>query len=358
VVLDADHGVVVRRPTRSRIEAANQDRQRRQQAREAARARRNETALTTDGHRVTVLVNAATMAEAIEGFELGAEGIGLLRTEFLFMNRADLPDEDEQYQALRDIVRGLDGRPITVRTLDIGGDKLADALDGLQGGGANPALGLRAIRLSLKQPHLLETQLAAILRAAAHGPVRILLPMISSIVEIRQVREIMKTVVRRLKRRGVRLPHPLPPLGVMIEVPGAALAADALAQSADFFAIGTNDLTMYTLAIDRGDEQVAHLYNPLHPAVLRLIQFTTEAALRARIPISVCGEIAGDPRYAALLIGLGIRELSMATNALPRVKQRIRNLDIVAATRFARVIMDQSDTGRIATLLDDFNALA
>jgi phosphotransferase system enzyme I (PtsI) len=143
----------------------------------------------------------------------------------------------------------------------------------------------------------------------------------------------------------------------MIEVPGAALAADALAQAADFFAIGTNDLTMYTLAIDRGDEQVAHLYNPLHPAVLRLIQFTTEAALRARIPISVCGETAGDPRYAALLIGLGIRELSMAATALPRVKQRIRNLDLLAATRFARVIMDQSDTGRIATLLDDFNAL-
>jgi phosphoenolpyruvate-protein phosphotransferase (PTS system enzyme I) len=315
-------------------------------------------AVTRDGTAISLFTNLELPRELDQALAAGAEGIGLLRTEFLFMNRADLPDEDEQYQALRDIVRGLDGRPITVRTLDIGGDKLADALDGLQGGGANPALGLRAIRLSLKQPHLLETQLAAILRAAAHGPVRILLPMISSIVEIRQVREIMKTVVRRLKRRGVRLPHPLPPLGVMIEVPGAALAADALAQSADFFAIGTNDLTMYTLAIDRGDEQVAHLYNPLHPAVLRLIQFTTEAALRARIPISVCGEVAGDPRYAALLIGLGIRELSMATNALPRVKQRIRNLDIVAATRFARVIMDQSDTGRIATLLDDFNALA
>jgi phosphotransferase system enzyme I (PtsI) len=315
-------------------------------------------AITRDGTAISLFTNLELPRELDQALAAGAEGIGLLRTEFLFMNRADLPDEDEQYQALRDIVRGLDGRPITVRTLDIGGDKLTDALDGLQGGGANPALGLRAIRLSLKQPHLLETQLAAILRAAAHGPVRILLPMISSMVEIRQVREIMKTVVRRLKRRGVRVPHPLPPVGVMIEVPGAALAADALAQSADFFAIGTNDLTMYTLAIDRGDEQVAHLYNPLHPAVLRLIQFTTEAALRARIPISVCGEVAGDPRYAALLIGLGIRELSMATNALPRVKQRIRNLDIVAATRFARVIMDQSDTGRIATLLDDFNALA
>jgi len=147
-------------------------------------------------------------------------------------------------------------------------------------------------------------------------------------------------------------------LGVMIEVPGAALSADALAQACEFFAIGTNDLTMYTLAIDRGEEQVAHLFNALHPAVLRLIQFTAEAALRARIPISVCGEIAGDPRYTALLLGLGVRELSMAWPALPRVKQRIRSLDLMAATRRARMIMDQSDSGRIAALLDDFNTLA
>ena len=159
-------------------------------------------------------------------------------------------------------------------------------------------------------------------------------------------------------RRRVAITDPLPPLGVMIEVPGAALAADSLAREADFFAIGTNDLTMYTLAIDRGDEQVAYLYNPLHPAVLRLIQFTTQAALQARIPISLCGEMAGDPRYTALLLGLGIRDLSMATNSLPRVKLRIRSLDLHAATRRAQLIMDQWDFGRIATLLDDFNALA
>jgi len=182
--------------------------------------------------------------------------------------------------------------------------------------------------------------------------------MISSVSEIKQVRDILQSLARRMKRRGTKIADPLPPLGVMIEVPGAALAADALAQVADFFAIGTNDLTMYTLAIDRGDEQVAQLYNPLHPAVLRLIQFATEAALRARIPISVCGEIAGDPRYAALLLGLGIRELSMAANSLPRVKQRIRAIDLLAATRCARTIMDQSDSGRIAALLDDFNSLA
>jgi len=182
--------------------------------------------------------------------------------------------------------------------------------------------------------------------------------MISSLGEVRQVRQVMATVALRLKRRRVKIPDPLPPLGVMIEVPGAALSADALAQVSDYFAIGTNDLTMYTLAIDRSEEQVAHLYNPLHPAVLRLIQFTAEAAMRARIPVSICGEVAGDPRYTALLIGLGVRELSMSTLALARVKQRIRSLDMMAATTRAQVIMDQSDSGRIATLLDDFNALA
>jgi phosphotransferase system enzyme I (PtsI) len=252
----------------------------------------------------------------------------------------------------------MDGRPVTARTLDVGGDKLALPLSAHFPESANPALGLRAIRLSLKERPLLETQLAAMLRASAHGRIRILLPMISSLSEVRQVRQVMAAVLRRLKRRRVRIADPPPPLGVMIEIPGAALSADALAQTADFFAIGTNDLTMYTLAIDRSEEQVAYLYNPLHPAVLRLIQFTAEAALRARIPLSVCGEIAGDPRYTALLLGLGVHELSMAWPALPRVKQRIRTLDMVAATRRARMIMDQYDSERIAALLDDFNTLA
>jgi phosphotransferase system enzyme I (PtsI) len=270
-----------------------------------------------------------------------------------------LPDEDEQFEAYRGLVRGLDGRPVTIRTLDVGGDKLAAPLADASGGeGANPALGLRAIRLSLKQRPLLDAQLGAILRAGAEGPVRILLPMISSVSEIRKVRAALVQVARRLKRRGSKIANPLPPLGVMIEIPGAALAADALAAESDFFAIGTNDLIQYTLAIDRGDEQVAHLYNPLHPAVLRLIQFAVEAALRARIGLSLCGEMAGDPRFTALLLGLGIRDLSMAPGNIGRVKQRVRALDMVAATRRARAIMDQLDDARIASLLDDFNALA
>jgi phosphoenolpyruvate-protein phosphotransferase (PTS system enzyme I) len=357
IVLDGNHGRVVVNPGPAQL--AEYQRRRSaldQELRELARLRRV-IAVTRDGTRISLMANLELPRETEIALQAGAEGIGLLRTEFLFMNRASLPDEDEQYAALREIVLAMAGRPVTVRTLDVGGEKLADSLSAHIGESANPALGLRAIRLSLKERPLLEAQLAAILRAGAHGPVRILLPMISSTVEVRQVREVLDQVAKRLKRRGVELGPP-PPLGIMIEVPGAALTADALAQLADFFAIGTNDLTQYTLAIDRGEEQVAHLFNPLHPAVLRLIQFTAEAALRARIPISVCGEIAGDPRYTALLLGLGVRELSMSAMALARVKQRIRGLDILAATRRAREIMDQSDSGRIATLLDDFNALA
>jgi phosphotransferase system enzyme I (PtsI) len=186
--------------------------------------------------------------------------------------------------------------------------------------------------------------------------IRILLPMISTVGEVNQVRALAARVQRRLKRRGIHTGN-LPPIGNMIEVPGAALAADALAGVSDFFAVGTNDLIMYTLAIDRADEQVAHLYDPLHPAVLRLIQFSAQAALRARIPISICGEMASDPRYTALLLGLGIRELSMSSPTLPRVKERVRALDLMASIRRADMIMDQSDSNRIALLLNDFNEL-
>src|SRR5216684_2688443 len=316
-------------------------------------------AITRDSVEIRLEANLELPVELDQALANGAMGLGLVRTEFLFLNRDDLPDEDEQYAFFRELVVGMAGRPVTLRTLDVGGDKLPEALAHYAtADSANPALGLRAIRLSLRERRLLDTQLAAMLRAAAEGPVRILLPMISTIGELRHAREAMEQVARRLHRRGVKLPKALPPLGAMIEVPAAALAADALAAEADFFAVGTNDLIQYTLAIDRSDEQVAHLYNPLHPAVLRLIQFAVEAASRRRIPISVCGELAGDPRYAALLLGLGLRELSMTPQSIPRVKQRIRSLDMVAATRRAQAIMDQADSGRIAALLDDFNALA
>jgi len=312
--------------------------------------------VTRDGHPIALHANLELPRDLPGAVEAGALGIGLLRTEFQFMNRDDLPDEDEQYETLRSIVEGMGGRPVTIRTLDVGGEKLARALGPEIGAPANPALGLRGVRLGLAQPRLLEAQLAAILRAAVHGPVRILLPMVATVGEVRRVRAIAEQVAKRLKRRGVPVGDALPPIGVMIEVPGAALSADALALAAEFFAIGTNDLTMYTLAIDRADDQVATLYNPLHPAVLRLLQFAVEAALRAHIPVSVCGEIAGDPRYIPLLLGLGVRELSMAPPKLPRVKRRVRHLNLLSATQRARAIMEQWDEERISELLDGFDS--
>jgi phosphoenolpyruvate-protein phosphotransferase (PTS system enzyme I) len=359
VIVDGSAGIVVVNPGAATI-ARYRERQEalRRERRQLDKLRRL-PAVTRDGVEIALQANLELPRELDQATAAGATGLGLVRSEFLYMNRDTVPGEDEQFAAFRDLVEGMGGRPVTVRTLDIGGDKVAEVLSGFTAGaGANPALGLRAIRLSLKERKLLDAQLAAMLRAAVHGPLRILLPMICNVGEVRRVREALVQVARRLRRRGVPIPDALPPLGVMIEIPGAALAADALAAEADFFALGTNDLIQYTLAIDRGDEQVAYLNDPLHPAVLRLIQFAIEAAHRARIPISVCGEMAGDPRFTALLVGLGLRELSMAPGSIPRVKQRIRSLDSVAASRRARAIMDQWDSGRITALLDDFNALA
>jgi phosphotransferase system enzyme I (PtsI) len=355
VVIDGIVGRVLINPDAATLESYQKRREDLAAEQRQLRSLRRLPAVTRDGVQVTLQANLELPRDLDAALDAGAAGVGLLRTEFMFMNREDLPDEEEQTEALITLMKGMGGRPVTVRTLDVGGEKLASALRGRIAEAANPALGLRAIRLGLREPKLLETQLAAMLRASAHGPLRILLPMISSIAEVRQVRDMLETVARRLKRRGVKVASPLPKLGIMIEIPGAALSADGLATVADFFAIGTNDLIQYTLAIDRGDEQVADLYDPLHPAVLRLIQFTVEAALRARIPVSVCGEMAGDARFTALLLGLGLRELSMTPGNLARVKRRVRSLDLIEATRRARAIMDQSDSGRIVTLLDDFN---
>ncbi len=356
VIVDGGRGKVIVGPTEETLAEYRAHRDTLEQEREKLKGLRRLPSVTSDGTPVALYANIELPREIAAALEAGAGGIGLFRTEFMFMNRDTLPDEDEQYEALRTVVEGMEGRTVTARTLDLGSDKLAEALDNRFNQSDNPALGLRAVRLSQREPKLLETQLAAMLRASAHGPLRILLPLITTVSEVRWVRNMVATVAKRLKRRGVKMAETLPLLGVMIEVPGAALTADALAACSDFLAIGTNDLTQYTLAIDRGDDQVAHLYDPLHPAVLRLIQFTAQAALRARIPVSVCGEIAGDPRFTALLVGLGIHEFSMNPSKLPVVKRRIRSLDLRSASRRAQTIMDQSDSARIAELLDEFNA--
>ena len=358
MIVDGDAGILIINPSPATLEKYKRRRKELERAHKQLARLKELPAETRNGTKIDLFANIELPREIKNIKDSGAKGIGLLRSEFLFMNRDDLPGEQEQFDSLRKLVTAMKGRPVTIRTLDVGSEKLATSLGGHLMPATNPALGLRAIRLSLKIPELLSTQLAAILRAGAHGPVRILVPMISGVSEIRQVRRIMRSVAGKLKRRKVKIPDPLPPLGIMIETPGAALAAESLARLCEFFAIGTNDLTMYTLAIDRGDEQVAHLYNPIHPAVLRLIKFTTAAGGNAGIPVSVCGEIAGDPRYTALMVGLGIHELSMAPASLLKVKQRIRSLDVAAAQRLVHAVMEQSDPGRISALVDDFNALA
>lgn len=354
VIVDGAQGLVILNPAQDTLDQY-EIRQKDFAAEEAQLATlRNDPAITRDGTRVTLKVNMELPSELNMLSEVGAEGVGLLRSEFLFMNRPDLPGEDEQFAILKSLLEGMNGASLTVRTLDVGADKLALALGDVNTD-ANPALGLRAIRFSLKMRVLLENQLCAMLRAANYGPLRILLPMIATTEEVLLVREVLDDMVRKLKRRGEELPAELPPVGVMIEVPAAALAADALAKVSDFFSIGTNDLTMYTLAIDRGNEQVAYLYDPLHPAVLRLIQFTTEAAHRAQIPINLCGEMAGDDRFTALLLGLGLRELSMVPRALPRVKRRILSIDQAEAQTLAREVMGLTNPQDISRCLSRFN---
>ncbi len=350
VIIDGRKGEIIIHPEAATLQAYKQELARKRQEEKKLKALRDVPAVTLDGAPISLQANIELLRDVEPALESGATAIGLLRTEFMFMNRPDLPDEEEQYTALRDFVTNLDGRVLTIRTLDVGGEKIASALGEDGNESVNPALGLRAIRLGLKQPKLLDTQLTAILRASMHGPVRILLPMISSVGQVKQVRARLLTLERRLHRRGIKLKG-LPPLGAMIEIPSAALVADALAKQCDFFSIGSNDLTQYTLAIDRGDERVADLYDPFHPAVLRLIQFTAAAGWRANIPVSLCGEIAGDRRATALLLGLGLREFSMSPVRLPAVKQEVTQIALPDAVAFAEKIMAQTDENEIRTLL-------
>lgn len=358
VVVDGGTGSVVLNPSAPRLAAARRAVTAFARERQRFAKLRRLPAETQDGEVVELQANLELPVELPLIAQSGAQGIGLFRTEFLFMNRDTVPDEDTQTEAYRQIVEAMGGDPVTIRVLDWGGEKEIDALsaEGIvpEIADVNPAMGVRGIRMLLRAPEFFETQLTAILRASAFGPVRVLLPMVTNVGEVRETREILERVARRLRRRGERLAEKLPPLGIMIETPGAALSADALALEADFFAIGTNDLTAYTLAVDRGDADVASLYDPLHPAVLRLVQFATEAALRLRMPVSVCGEIAANPRLIPLLLGFGLRSFSMNASAVPRVKQVIRAVDIDSCARLARRVMEQSDPAEISALVARF----
>jgi phosphocarrier protein FPr len=335
LLLDGDAGVVQVDPPEDMLRDAEERRERAAQRRAAARERAHEPGATRDGARVEVFANLGKASQATEAVDLGAEGVGLLRTEFLFLDRPELPDEDEQAQTLRDIAVALDGRPLVVRTLDAGADKPLPALP--MPPEANPFLGVRGIRLALQRRDVLATQLRAILRVAAEHPVKAMLPMVSTLAEVRAARALLDEA-----REATGIGAPLE-FGIMVEVPAAALTAAKLAEHVDFFSLGTNDLTQYTMAAERGDERLAPLLAGPQPAVLRLVRETVAAADAHGRWVGVCGELAGDPPAAILLAGLGVTELSMAPALIPEAKAALRAVDLPAARAAAESALEAED---------------
>jgi phosphotransferase system enzyme I (PtsI) len=317
---------------------------------------KNDPAISADGVHVELLANVELREDVLAARRAGADGIGLYRTEFLFMNRNDIPDEEEQLQQYLSVLKALKGLPVTIRTLDLGADKDCGGERRSDHIAPNPALGLRAIRLCLKHADLFRPQLRAILRASAKGPVRMMIPMLSSSSELDAVLALIEDVKRELQRQ--RLAFDLnTPIGGMIEVPAAALSASLFARRLDFLSIGTNDLIQYTLAIDRVDDEVTYLYDPLHPAVLRLIKMVIDAGRTYRIPVSMCGEMAGDTRYTRLLLGMGLSDFSVHPTALLEVKDAITRCEVARYKPLVTDILDSDDPVKIGALLKTLNQM-
>ncbi|MHB8766662.1 MAG: phosphoenolpyruvate--protein phosphotransferase [Deferrisomatales bacterium] len=351
IVVDGVAGVVVLNPGEAELEAY-----RARQARFAENRRELEgfaalPAVTRDGHKVRVAANIELLEEVCNLRRYGAEGIGLYRTEFLFMNRDHPPTEEEHLAAYRRVAEAVHPFPLTIRTLDIGGDKLVHSVptqDEL-----NPSLGLRSIRLCLRERDLFKTQLRGALRASAGGNLRVMFPMVSGLGELNAAKAVLEEAREELRREGVAF-DPHMPVGIMIEVPSAALTAETLAQHVDFFSIGTNDLIQYALAIDRGNEHVAYLYEPLHPAVLRLIQMTVEAGHRHGIRVAVCGEMAADDLYTLVLLGLGVDELSMHALSVPRVKRLINHASLGEARDLLAQVLALGTAEEVHRAVEEF----
>lgn len=324
LLLDAENGRLVVHPDSD--DQAHCERWRREHARDLQRLARLRKAptRTRDGTEVALWVNAERVEDVEAAYAAGAVGVGLYRTEFLFLQGTTLPDEDEQYEAYAAVVRAMRGRPVTIRTLDVGADK-ADRSGLALAREDNPALGLRGVRLSLARPDVFITQLRAILRASAHGPIRVLVPMVTNAAEMKAVRKLFKPARKALESAGYELGERVE-LGAMIEVPAAAIAIDSILAEAEFVSIGTNDLTQYLLATDRNNDSVSHLYDPAHPALAFLIERVVQAARVANRPLAICGEMAGDPVHIERLLHLGVRELSMHPGALLHARRRIAEI--------------------------------
>ena len=335
IIVDGTIGVVIIRPSSETLRKYSEKKQNYEQLEKELFKYKDRPAETPDGYQIKLLANIELVEELSSVLEHGAEGIGLYRTEFLYLNRKGLPSEDEHFNIYKKVIETIAPHTVTIRTLDIGGDKFLSRIDLAEE--MNPVMGLRAIRFCLKEVSIFKTQLRAILRASAFGELKVLFPMISGVQEIIQIKEILEELKNELKKEGMSF-NPHIKIGIMIEIPSAATIADLLAKEVDFFSIGTNDLIQYTLAIDRVNEHVSYLYNPLHPAVIRLIKTVVEAAHDNGIEVVMCGEMAGEPLYLPILLGLGIDELSMNPLCILRIKKILRSITYRESQEFVKVL--------------------
>jgi phosphotransferase system enzyme I (PtsI) len=355
LIVDGGTGTVIIRPSPATV-VAYRDQQRRQAARGAVlMSNRDLPSETRDGVAIQLNANIDAPDEITSALDHGAAGIGLVRSEYLFMTGDRVPDEDDHYRMAKSVVEQMGGRPAILRTFDLGADKLAAFVEEAALEEPNPALGLRSVRLCMHElgRGMFRAQLRGFLRASVHGPMKIMFPMISGVAELRAAKAVVEAVKQELREEGVAFDEKLP-LGIMIEMPAAAITADQLSTECDFFSIGTNDLIQYTMAVDRVNEYVSYLYEPLHPAVLRLVLGVAEAAHARGIPVSVCGEMAGDPLVAPVLIGLGIHDLSMSAVSIPEVKAVLRACSVSALERLVEKALAMATAAEIRAEVSDY----
>jgi len=352
LILDGEQGVMLVNPDKAILAEYKLLQSEWELERKKLKRLRGARANTLDGAVVELHANIEKPADIAEVKENGATGIGLFRSEFLFLNRDELPDEEEQFEAYRAVAEGMKDQPVTIRTFDLGADK---QIKGVERVANNPALGLRAIRLCLAEPQLFRTQLRALLRATHYGNIKILIPMLSCAAELNQTLQFIAATRQSLDDEGIPYNKEVK-IGGMIEVPAAALALSVFAKQLDFLSIGTNDLIQYTLAIDRTDEDVAHLYDPLHPAVLQLLAHVIGTCNKLDVPVSVCGEMAGEVAYTRLFLGMGLRQFSMFSAQVPTIKQRVLSTSLPEITALTQKILRADDPMKIRDLLDKLNA--
>ena len=343
IVLDGEKGILIKNPKVSTINYYKKKIEDQKNVNKRLNFLRKKTPLTSDNKRVRIEANIDNSDEAKEAMKIGIDGIGLLRSEYMFMDKKRMPSEKEQFYFIKKTLNHLKGKPLTIRTLDIGNDKKVPFIEKFLAKSPNPALGLRAIRLTLAFPKIFKRQISAILRASKFGKIRIMLPMVSNVSEILEAKKLINDVSKDLSLKKKEFNRRNIKIGVLIETPAAALISESLAKNCDFLAIGTNDLTMYTLAIDRGDEEVAKIYDPAHLSVLRLIKLSSDSAKKVGVPVSVCGEMAGDTMFTSLLLGMGIKTLSMSISRILKVKQFITKIDSKEVFKICNEIFREHD---------------